>query len=268
MLPPVAGVFAYLRRPADVAVSSAPPKLFHRSPAKWRIAACAAVALALGGWVAREVRGSTAQARLLSRAAAGMSFQVQPGPASRATFPSSGPYDERLGYTAIPKFIDRLSRDGFTIERQAEMTPALQSFVARGGYAVYREKNQAGLAILDRDGAPLYRKVFPDAAYASFADIPPLVVNSLLFIEDRELLDPRFPAKNPAVDWDRFTVAAVSRLIGLEGLLAAPDLAAFAAWPAFQRARLAPVHGAFDILAGAFLVPCHGGPPFRVLISR
>lgn len=217
MLPPVAGIFASSRRQADPVAPAVPAKFSIRGLIKWPVAVGVVGALALAGWVTLEVRGSAAQARLLSRAASGMSFSLQPGVASNIMFLEAGPYDERLGYTAIPKFVERLGKQGFRIDRQAEMTPALQSFVARGGYAVYREKNQAGLSILDRDGTPLYRKVYPDAAYASFADVPQLVVNALLFIEDRELLDPRFPAKNPAVDWDRFTIAAASRLIGLEG---------------------------------------------------
>jgi hypothetical protein len=37
------------------------------------------------------------------------------------------------------------------------------------------------------------------------------MVNSLLFIENRDLLDPR-PAGNPAVDWPRFAKAAYSQV--------------------------------------------------------
>ncbi len=217
MPPPVAGVFARFRRQTDSVTPAGPDENSAKGLVKWPVAASVAGVLLLGAWIAFEVRGSAAQAGLLSRAAAGMSFSLKRGAASNIAFPESGPYDERLGYTGIPKFVERLGKQGFSIERQAEMTPELQSFIARGGYAVYREKNQAGLSILDRDGTALYRKVYPEAAYATFADVPSLVVNTLLFIEDRELLDPRFPAKNPAVDWDRFTIAAASRVIGLEG---------------------------------------------------
>jgi len=43
---------------------------------------------------------------------------------------------------------------------------------------------------------------------------------SLLFIEDRGLLDASRPNANPAVDWPRFTKAAISQLekrLGLGG---------------------------------------------------
>lgn len=37
------------------------------------------------------------------------------------------------------------------------------------------------------------------------------MVHSLLFIENRDLLDPQQPQANPAVDWPRFAVAAYSQ---------------------------------------------------------
>ncbi|MBN0416148.1 transglycosylase domain-containing protein, partial [Pseudomonas aeruginosa] len=39
-----------------------------------------------------------------------------------------------------------------------------------------------------------------------------LVVQSLLFIENRDLLDHERPYLNPAVDWGRFTQAALSQV--------------------------------------------------------
>ena len=52
----------------------------------------------------------------------------------------------------------------------------------------------------------------PQRHYDSFATIPPLVVASLLFIENRHLLDTDQPFQNPAVDWPRFLKAAWSQL--------------------------------------------------------
>ena len=51
-----------------------------------------------------------------------------------------------------------------------------------------------------------------DRGYADFASIAPLVVDSLLFIENRHLLDASQPLANPAVDWPRFAMAALSQL--------------------------------------------------------
>ncbi len=175
------------------------------------------VLVALGGGLMWEERSSALQAQLLAHMADGMSFQVRGGPTSRPHFPIAGPYDERLGYTEIPKFIDRLSHEGFAVTRQAQITPEMEQFVAQGGYAVYREKTQAGLKVLDRNGAALFAKSYPDAAYGDFNSVPPLVVSALLFIEDRELLNPDYPQKYPAVDWQRFALAAATRLAGVDG---------------------------------------------------
>ena len=84
----------------------------------------------------------------------------------------------------------------------------------------YAEKIQAGLSITDCRAAPLYQYKYPQQLYSSFAAIPPVVVNSLLFIENRFLLDPRQPLANPAVDWPRFGMAAwsqVAKLLHLPG---------------------------------------------------
>ena len=182
----------------------------------WYLAPAALVAIVAAG-VTWEVHSSALQARVLSRVAETMTFHLRQGPAAGVQFPTSGPYDERLGYTAIPKFIDRLGQQGYAVERQAEVTPDLRDFIERGGYAVYREKSQAGLTILDRDGVSLYAKHYPDSAYRDFEAVPANIGNALMFIEDRQLLDPRFPEKNPAVDWKRFTIAAAVRLTGYNG---------------------------------------------------
>src|SRR5262249_13254278 len=83
-----------------------------------------------------------------------------------------------------------------------------------GGHAIYHEKAQAGLSLADRSGLPLYAASYPERVYSDFTEIPPLIVSSLLFIEDRNLLDPQEPRRNPAVDWRRFLLAAAGRSAG------------------------------------------------------
>src|SRR6202012_4108392 len=80
-----------------------------------------------------------------------------------------------------------------------------------GLFLPYEEKDTAGLQLFDGTGAPLFSAQFPGRAYSSFDAIPPLVVNSLLFIEDRYLLDPNQPNRNPAIDWGRFSRALVDQ---------------------------------------------------------
>lgn len=167
------------------------------------------------GIVLFEARASWLQAKLLTGWAQSMAFAVQPGATADAQFPASGPYDDRLGYTNIPSYVERLTARGFTVEQQAAPSEQMRAFVADGGYAVYREKNQAGLKVIDRAGDPIYAKSFPQWVYPEFKAVPSLMTNTLLFIEDRELLDQNFARRNPAVSWDRFAMAAIARVPGL-----------------------------------------------------
>jgi len=171
-----------------------------------------AATLVLLGWVAAyEADTSSLQSLFISRAVKDMTFTVEPGPSAAIRFPEAGPYDRRLGYAQLPSFINRLSARHFVVERQARQSPLLGRFIDAGGYAVYHEKAQAGLVLRDRAGTPLETARYPSAAYPGFAAVPPLVAHTLRFIEDRDLLDPRRPNRNPAVEWRRLGVAALGR---------------------------------------------------------
>ena len=98
------------------------------------------------------------------------------------------------------------------VAQQARWSPSLERFVDQGGYPIYGEKSRAGLTLLDRDQNPLYQASYPDRAYKDFASIPPLAVDSLLFIEDHDLLDLQDPERNPAVEWGRFMLAVAGRI--------------------------------------------------------
>src|SRR5213075_1015153 len=50
-----------------------------------------------------EMRTSYLEAWIFTRLDRGMSFGAQPGPSEAIRFPKHGPYDERLGYVALPK---------------------------------------------------------------------------------------------------------------------------------------------------------------------
>lgn len=168
-------------------------------------AAVLGATLAGGTYAAREeMRTSRLQARLLAAYASGLSYGLREGPNPAARYPTQGPYNERLGYTALPGYLKALTAQSYAIEMQAVLSPRLDSFMAGGGFPIYHEKTRAGLTLLDRDGGTLYSARYPEHMFERFEDVPPLVVNTLLFIENRELLndDPR--RRNPAVEWDRF----------------------------------------------------------------
>lgn len=174
------------------------------------------VVLAIGaGLVAAvvvEADKSIAQSRVLSRYAQTMTFDMEAGAPAATLMPNSGPYDQRLGYAGLPDYVSRLTAHGYRIAAQATPSPSLSRFVAGGGYAVYNEKDQAGLRIHDRDMRSVYARIYPENAYPDFPSIPRLISETLLHIEDRRLLAEDLPNLNPAVDWDRFLAAAASRL--------------------------------------------------------
>jgi Penicillin binding protein transpeptidase domain./Transglycosylase. len=169
----------------------------------------------LGRVVATEVLTSEIQARFLAKLAHQSTFHLAAGPSPAIHFPSTGPYDERLGYTRIPAFLDRLGTLGYVIKDQARLSPRMQELIGWNIFPIYREKTQTGLSVLDRSGAVLFSARYPQRLYASLEEIPALVVQTLLFIEDRELLDPRYPHRNPAVEWDRFAKAAFDQTLRL-----------------------------------------------------
>ncbi len=166
----------------------------------------------LGFW---ELQTSTIQAQQLSRYAQAIRFWVEPGANPSMRFPGPGPFDQRAGYSRLPAFLERLTAEGFTVERQARVSPTLGTLMDLGLFPIYREKTQSGLKVLDCGGRPLYAFDFPQRVYRDFAEVPPLVVNALLFIENRELLDSRYPYRNPAVEWDRIANAVLNRMVHL-----------------------------------------------------
>lgn len=182
--------------------------------AAWRRAVLGVAALgamAAAAWaVTAEIDSSRLQARLLSWYAGAMTFTLREGPNPAARFPVQGPYDERLGYVGLPGYLKALTADLYTVEMQAALSPRLSAFVAAGGFAPYHEKTRAGLMLLDRNGTTLHSARYPERVFDRFDDVPPLVVDTLLFIENRELLDPGQPRRNPAVEWDRFAGAVAT----------------------------------------------------------
>jgi len=159
-----------------------------------------------------ELKSSTIQSRYLTRLARSSTFAVEPGVASQTWYPSFGPYDMRLGYTRIPRIIDNLQENDFEIASQARLSQGFLNLTTKGLYPPYPEKTKAGLTILDRNNTTIYSAYRPERMYESFESIPSPIIQSLLFIENREILNQTFPFKNPAVEWDRFGKAILEKL--------------------------------------------------------
>ncbi|MBK6583822.1 MAG: transglycosylase domain-containing protein [Gammaproteobacteria bacterium] len=167
--------------------------------------------LALGYFAHDELRNATWQSRWLADFAAGIGFHVESGPAREPLPPDRGPWDERLGYAGLPAFRQRLLQNGFVIERQAVPSRRLSELAAHGVFNVYPEKNQTGLQLRDMNGAVVQQARYPRTVYPDYESIPQLVVQALLFVEDRELLDESRPTMNPVVDWERLAMAVAQQ---------------------------------------------------------
>lgn len=172
----------------------------------------ALLVLAVTALLVFESRSAHFQSRELSRYAADLTYKVEPGPSERIIYPTDGPFDKRQGYAYLPLMLERLQQRDYQVTEQSRFSEQLMAYSRRGLFPPFTEKSQSGLSISDCRGTPFYEFRYPQQGYADFASIPPLVVSSLLFIENRELLDPAQPLANPAVDWPRFAMAALSQL--------------------------------------------------------
>ncbi|MBV8633461.1 MAG: transglycosylase domain-containing protein, partial [Burkholderiaceae bacterium] len=150
--------------------------------------------------VLSEMRTSRFQADYFSRTASGLSYKMGQGPSKAIRFPKTGPYDERLGYSRLPEFTKLLSDQNFVVTDQARMSPELLTLPLP---PIYPEKDRAGLDLYDDKHQLLYSARSPERVYADFDAVPKLLADTLLFIEDRELLDASHPERNPAVNWSR-----------------------------------------------------------------
>jgi membrane peptidoglycan carboxypeptidase len=84
----------------------------------------------------------------------------------------------------------------------------------------YPESPVAGLVIRDTQGTVLHDARPRAGFYRRFGEVPPLVVNTLLFIENRELGRATNPRANAAVDWPRLAKASLlyaGSRVGLAG---------------------------------------------------
>ncbi|MBI5331496.1 MAG: penicillin-binding protein [Betaproteobacteria bacterium] len=162
---------------------------------------------------AYELIASPFQAMVLAGYGKKLTFQVQAGENPKFRAPEAGPYDLRLGYVGLPDFITRLKQQGFEVTGQARVSPQMERIHEFGLFLPYAEKSVAGLTLLDCRGEALTEARFPRATYADFNDIPAMVANTLLFIENRELLDPNHAQRNPAVEWDRLGAAVLEKLV-------------------------------------------------------
>ena len=189
---------------------------WRRPVARWLLGA--ALAAAVGVALGYEIRTSGLEARLLPRYTAKLSYELASGPSDSIVFPQAGPFDHRRGYSRLAEFQSRLEGYGFQVDRQTRLSPGLARLISWGVNPPYREAPVAGLVIRGKGGVPIFEAVPNERQFKSFEDIPPILVASLLFIENRELLNPVDPRANPAIEWDRLVKAGLLYLSNKLGL--------------------------------------------------
>lgn len=182
-------------------------------PRSWLVRILLVLILVIGAVAWIETEESFFQSRYFTEWATASTFKMDAGADPGIWFPGDGPYDQRLGYNQLRTILPKMAAAGFEITAQARQSEGFRRLTGEGLFAIYREKSQAGLTVLDSRGETLYATRHPERQYERFETIPPVVVASLLYIENRELLDDSHPRRNPAVEWDRFARAVVGRAI-------------------------------------------------------
>lgn len=184
-----------------------------------------ALLLAVGArFVLQEMRTSKLQARYLTPVAQEATWWMEEGRSESLVEPGPGPYDLRLGYHGLSERMELAEGRGFRVVAQARTSGRFRSLVEeRQLFPIYRSKAQGGLTILDRDGEFLFHNPYPGRVYPAFEDIPPVIWQTLLHVENRTVLDPNYPYRNPAVEWGRFFRSGMElglRYLGREGSVA------------------------------------------------
>jgi membrane peptidoglycan carboxypeptidase len=223
------------------------------------------VALVLGAVLLLESHTSIVQALAFSHWSAQLKYGLEPGPAPAIAFPATGPFDERRGYTRLARFAQRLKRSGYRITQQARQSAELTRLIDRGIAPPFREPGVAELVIRDVRGRTLHQATGAAVpTWKSLDEIPPLVVQSLLFIENRSIGDGAGPLQNPAVDVGRSSKAFalyIGRTVGFNwplegGSTLATQLEKFRHSPSGHTAS--PAEKLRQII-GASLAAYHGG---------
>ncbi len=166
-----------------------------------------------GFFISEEVRTSKMQAEYLTDIAKEIHYHMREGEAPDFFVPNFGPYNRRLGYSYLPFFIKSLKSEGFHVASQLRASMKYHSLVQDGFYPVYQPKTVAGLYLRDRNDNALYKSKFPTHVFANYDAVPKILVDTLLFIENRELLRNGSHTRNPVIEWDRFVYAAMGQVL-------------------------------------------------------
>lgn len=161
------------------------------------------VSIPIGIFLRHELKTSEFQAKYFHSYAQKLTAELKSGEGMPYPAPK-GPYDKRLGYSDLPLLHENLKKNSFSQTSHVEVSQEAIDIANIGLTYPYRAKTQSGLKIIGQNDQAIFNFTEPNWIFPSFESISPLILNSLLFIEDRSLLDKKNVMRNPAVEWDRF----------------------------------------------------------------
>ncbi len=174
--------------------------------------------LLLGLAVYQESRQHFYQSAFWHWFAGKLSYQVAAGPSPQISFPAAGPFDKRYGYHQIPHWQTRLLQSGFVLSEQSRFSDSLQRYSDWGFNPPFAPQQYPALTVQGCQQDTLYQVRSPAYRFAALSDVAPLIVRSLLFIEDRQLLTPEHVRANPVLNMTRLGAAIWSQLQRATGI--------------------------------------------------
>ena len=169
---------------------------------------CLGILLLMAAAVFVEVQTSIVQSWFFTSTNDRLFYALKEGRSEEILFPRAAPFDERRGYSKLPSFQAKLESQGYKVSQQVRQSETMLTLLERGVSPPYLERPDAGLEIVGADGAMLFKYAQADFLFKKIDDIPPLLVKTLLFLENRDLDRPATPWQNPVVEWDRILKAA------------------------------------------------------------
>ena len=200
-------------------------------------------------------------------------FSLGDGPSKEIVFPRSAPFDDRRAYSKLPVFQARLETQKYRVTQQVRQSETMRTFFERGISPPYPEAPAAGLEVRGSDGSALFRYGQAEFLFDKTEAIPPLLVKTLLFLENRDLNNPATPWQNPVIEWDR-TLKAAMLYVGSKLNLPVPVQGGSTLAVQLEKFRHSP-HGRTDTpleklrqIIGASLKAYREGPNTRVWRER
>ena len=190
---------------------------------RWTLAIAILTILGLTAYLVRnEMETSVYQQEYFQNISKGATYSLEPGEAEVTQQAGEGPFDVSRGYSSTQRLIKSMKEDGFKVTAQARTSEAFDAITAQGFNPPYPEKLKAGLTLRDGDGKVVRAYSTPQRVWKTFKEIPEPVVQTLTFMENRELFTPKHRTNNPVVEWDR--VAHAGLMYGLSKIGANVDV--------------------------------------------